>query len=171
MTKQKYKAIKKGASSALSFVCKPMEYKGSVKAPWSAEDRELVVQLVRHMRRAGAISMSANQIGGEFQVCCTNVPGDYIRIFVNPELDIVDYDEELVDEACASFPRSTAQRYRHRNVIVSARTFDGNPIYLDTSDTMFPEHVSRLLSYRLQHEVEHLRGVNVREDVQMVPDG
>lgn len=162
----KFKLKKRGASAPLSVLCDPIPLR-DMKSPWSDEDRVMVVQLVRNMLRSKSESMSANQIGGTGRVFCTNIEGDVLRIFMNPELDIIDYDEEQVTECCASFPRSDVLRHRHRHVIVFAHSFAGNPFYLDTADPLFNDEVSKRLSYRIQHEMEHLDGINVRADPEL----
>ena len=166
----KIKLIKKGAEGPLSFSCIPIP-EFETRKVWSPEHRDVVVSMVKILLDNKLEGLSANQVGSDIRAFITNVPHDRIRVFINPIMDVVDFDEELVPESCGSYPRSSCSRWRHRHVIMEYKNLAGLPHILDTSDSLFKEPVSKALSYRLQHEMEHMQGANVRlepEDQQTV---
>lgn len=135
---------------------------------WAAHAHVVIVELVRTALHYNLESVSAIQIGAPLRVFVLRVPNDIIRICVNPSITITDFDEVEVLERCGSYDTSAPTlRNRRRHVILSAKSFGGTPFFLDTSDPMFPEDVSLGLSCRIQHEMEHLDGLNVRYDPQM----
>lgn len=130
------------------------------------EERPWVVILIQYLLRNHLEGIAANQAGIEKQLFVTNVKGDGIRVYVNPIMTITDYDEEIVSEHCGSHPRSDVERYRHAHVLVDYLSMKGEREFLDTSDPKYPPRVAARLSARLQHEMEHLCGLNVRCDPQ-----
>lgn len=136
---------------------------------WDATLREVVIQLIKACRFEGLESLSAIQLGYPARVFILNVDNDRLRVCINPEITITDFDEEQYEEICGSYYSRTAGRYRHRHLILSANSLEGSPFFLDTADPLFPAGVSRNLSVRIQHEIEHLNGVNVRDDPEL-PD-
>ena len=131
---------------------------------WTADTRELAVHLVRICRNEQLSSLSAIQLGVPIRAFVLNVPGDHVRVCINPEVTITDFDEEQYEERCGSYYSKDAVRYRHRHLILSANSLEGSPFFLDTADTIFSESVSQQLSCRIQHEMEHLNGAEVRTE-------
>ena len=126
------------------------------------EARDWIVQLVRLVLLDDLEGLSANQVGINKQVFVTNVRGDGIRIYINPVLMITDYDQRIVWECCPSYPRTNSSRYRHNHVALDSFRFSGEREWTDTSDYKYDPVVALSLSARIQHEIEHLQGVNVR---------
>ena len=134
---------------------------------WTNADRAIMLEMARHMLKDKLHGLSANQLGVNIRMFATNVPGDIVRVFVNPEVDITDYDQSTSAEACGSYVTPVAYRLRHRHLIIAAKSLGGLSFFLDTADPKFSDEVSELLSYRIQHEMEHLDGLNARAEPQM----
>lgn len=171
----KLRLKKKAPNGALRKLCVAIPEGPDEAHLWAPADREIMLEVVRHMLKGGYHSLSANQLTSQWvrttiRVFATNVPGDIVRVFANPEVDITDYEQDVIQEDCASFRYSTA-RWRHRHLIIAAKSLGGLSFFLDTADPKFSEDVSLRLSYRIQHEMEHMDGINVRcEPEQMAPD-
>jgi peptide deformylase len=124
-----------------------------------------IVDMVRLLVANKLEGLSANQCDWPYMVFVTNVKGDMgPRVFINPQVTVVDYDEEVYIERCASYPRNKkgVPRWRHAHVIVDAINYKNESFILDTTDPMYPDSVARRLSATIQHELEHLYGVDVR---------
>jgi len=133
-----------------------------------SNDKDWIVELVRIVLLEGIEGLSANQAGINKRVFVTNVRGDGIRIYINPILTIIDYDQHLVEESCHSYPRSTARRFRHNHVSLDALRFSGEREITDTTEDKYDPVVAIALAARIQHEMEHLRGINVREEPRLI---
>lgn len=157
----KHRLIKKAPRGALYCVCEQL-LETPTKQVFSVEDRDVMVQMCHILLRNKLTGLSSNQIGATIRAFITYVPGDIIRVFANPDIKILDYTQEEVDERCGSHPRSSARRYRHRQLEIRYQNLAGYPCSIDTYDVCFSEAVSKALSYQIQHEMEHLNGVNVR---------
>ena len=140
----------------LLSICSPIH---DVKA-----EQEWIVQLVRMVIHNELEGLSANQVGINKQVFVTNVRGDGMRIYVNPILTITDYDQSEFEEYCHSYPRTNVTRLRHAHVILDYLTFSGDQEILDTMNTKYARELAPRLSARIQHEMEHMYGLSVRED-------
>jgi peptide deformylase len=97
-------------------------------------------------------------------VFVTDVLGDGLRVYINPILTITDYDQAEVEECCHSYPRTDATRLRHKHIILDYLTFSGKSEILDTMDGKYSVDVARRLAVRIQHEMEHLYGLSVRDE-------
>lgn len=156
MTKVKKIEVKKrGPRSPLYSVCTPVD---SV-----FEIRPLLLAMLRRVYLEGLDGLAANQCGEAKQLFITDVPGDHIRVFINPIVTIIDYDMEEQEEVCASYDRKRT-RLRHAHVIVDALNSKGERFVLDTSNHTYPNEAGRRLAARIQHEMEHLLGLDVREE-------
>lgn len=151
-----YRLQKRGWNQPLNSMC------DQVSEAEKKSLRPLIVEMLRIALHDNLPSLSANQLGQTYRIFVTNVPNDHIRVFINPEIVVLDYDQVEVEETCASHPRKNAQRWRHRAVRVWATNLKDYQFILDTDDPMFTEQVSHDLAVRIQHEMEHLNGTNVR---------
>lgn len=159
MTKIKKVEIKKrGPRGPLYTMCSPVEDMGAI--------RPLLLGMLKRLYDEGLYGLSANQCGETKQLFITDVPGDHIRVFINPVVTIVDYDMDEYEECCASYDRKR-KRERHAHVIVDAINAKGERFVLDTSSPTYPDETGRRLAAQIQHEMEHLFGLDVRDE----PDG
>lgn len=125
--------------------------------------RPVVLELLRIMLREKLESLSAPQVGYNIRAFVTYVKGDWIRVFINPDVEILDYDQSLIEESCASYPRKNAQRWRHRALVVHALNLKNERFIIDTSAEMYHRVAFRLAAV-IQHEMEHLAGIDVRQE-------
>ena len=126
------------------------------------EVREFIPYLIRTMRREDGVGITANQVGINKAVIVTNIPGDHIRIYINPALKETWGMDVESKEGCLTFPGKllTAQRKRHAKV--HALNLKGEQFIVDTSSDVYPPKVSLFLSVCLQHEMDHINGRDMR---------
>jgi peptide deformylase len=110
--------------------------------------RALVNDLLDTVALSGRAGVAANQIGVPKRVFSFNVEGR-IGYVINPVLDEVRGEPELVDEACLSLPGLGYPRKRFPWARVTGIDIDGNAI------EVFGDG---LLAQALQHETDHLDG-------------
>jgi peptide deformylase len=97
-------------------------------------------------------------------VFVTNLDGDWPRVFVNPILSTLVGTTKVAREGCLSAPDFEYKRKRHSHVMVSALGLDGNRFALGTDRGYYRtnEKLGRLMAHVIQHEMEHLEGIDVR---------
>jgi peptide deformylase len=152
-----YTVIKRAPYKGLLKVCKPV-----VDIP---QAHDWMVQMSRIVHRDKLEGLSANQIGINKQAFVTNVRGDGMRFYINPTLTITDYDMIGYNEQCASYPRNHKRRQRYTHVIVDFFNWGGERVVVDTMHQKYRPDVALRLSARIQHEMEHVNGINVRKVV------
>ena len=126
------------------------------------EFRPVILGMVHYLYKHKLEGLSANECGYDKQVIVTNVPGDFIRILINPQMLILDYDMELVEERCASYTHPI-KRHRHAHVLVDALNLKGERVVMDTSAKTYGVTGPKIAA-RLQHEMEHMLGLDVTSD-------
>jgi peptide deformylase len=125
--------------------------------------RPFIPYLIRTMRNEDGIGISANQVGINKRVFITNVPGDYIRIYINPEIVSTRGGDILTEEGCLSFPDKRLFTQRKRHAVIHAFNLSGEQFLIDTAYNMYTPKTSVLLSVCLQHEMDHMNGIDMRE--------
>jgi peptide deformylase len=133
----------------------------------SPEVQGLIDDLVETKRAAHGAGLAANQIGATLRVAVVEVePGNPrypykppvpLTVLVNPTLEPVDDEVELINEGCLSVPDLRGDLPRH--VAVRVR-------YLDRDGTPHEEVRRGLTAGTFQHEVDHLDGVLFLDRVQ-----
>ncbi|XP_078400882.1 peptide deformylase, mitochondrial [Cetorhinus maximus] len=131
------------------------------------EVQRLVAALVRAMRRAGAVGLSAPQLGVPLQVLVLEVTEQTLqaeapstrqaremvavplRVFINPQLRVLDSRTVVWPEACQSVPGYAACVARYRAVEITGLDEVGEPVSW---------RVSGWTARILQHEMDHLKG-------------
>jgi peptide deformylase len=116
--------------------------------PASETARVLVADLIDTVKVPGRAGVAANQIGVGLRAFSYNVDGD-VGYILNPILESVDGEPELVDEGCLSVPGFSFPRRRYPRATVSGVLLDGSPITLSGEG---------LMAQALQHECDHLDG-------------
>lgn len=152
---EKLEIKKRGPRGPLYSLCSPV---GDIE-----EIRPLVLAMLKRVYDEGLEGLAANQCGVNKQVFVTDVIGDYIRVFINPIVTIVDHDMDEYHEICASYDKART-RFRHGHVIVDATNFKGQRFILDTSSPQYPDETGRRLAARIQHEMEHMFGLDIRDE-------
>ena len=108
----------------------------------------LIDDLLEGVAVPGRAGLAANQIGVGQRAFSYNVDNE-IGYIINPVIEEVSGDPELVDEGCLSVPGFFFPRLRYPYARVSGIDLDGNPIELSGTG---------LMAQALQHEVDHLDG-------------
>lgn len=126
----------------------------TVAKPVTAVDdriRQLVDDMFDTMYDAPGIGLAATQVDFHERIIVIDTSEDRSepRVFINPELEILDPELGEYDEGCLSVPGFFETVHRPRRVRVTALGRDGNE---------FTEELDELLAICLQHEIDHLEG-------------
>lgn len=122
--------------------------------------QQLIDDLIDTMRDAGGAGLAANQIGERPRVAVAEVRADHPRypykaeipltVFINPQIEFLDDDVELINEGCLSIPNLRGTVPRQMNIRVT---------YLDRDGSEHSEVKRGLTAGTFQHEVDHLDGI------------
>lgn len=102
------------------------------------------------LKKKGGIGLSANQVGLPFRMCVIDVKANNPMILINPRITKMSDKMEKSQEGCLSLPGLYVTLNRHKNI-----TFE----YEDVTGETKSEEASGLLSYCIQHELDHLNGI------------
>ncbi|CAN5319340.1 peptide deformylase [soil metagenome] len=108
----------------------------------------LIEDLLETVAEPGRAGLAANQIGVGQRAFSYNIDGD-IGYVINPVIDELSGEPELVDEGCLSVPGFFFPRVRYPHARVTGIDLHGDPIVVEGDG---------LLAQALQHEVDHLDG-------------
>lgn len=106
--------------------------------------------MIRCMQRARGIGLAAPQIGISSTLFVTEAPGDYPRVFINPQIIETSYDQVPIQEGCLSIPAIYYHIQRSRTAVIQAYNEQGEQFTLQTEG---------MLARVILHEQDHLRGV------------
>ncbi len=113
-----------------------------------ARTRGLVEDLLETVALPGRAGLAANQIGVGLRAFSYNIDG-VLGYILNPRLEELQGEPELVDEGCLSVPGFYFPRLRHPFARVTGTDLDGKPVELSGEG---------LMAQALQHELDHLDG-------------
>lgn len=134
----------------------------------SEEVQKVIRTLVQVMRKLECVGLSAPQIGVPLRILALEYPERMLqdssessrrargleafplRVFINPELRVLDGRTAIFQEACESISGYSASVPRYLSVEVSGLNEKGQPISWQASG--WPARI-------LQHEMDHLNGV------------
>jgi peptide deformylase len=108
----------------------------------------LIADLLDTVAVPGRAGVAANQIGVGQRAFSYNVDGE-IGYVINPVLEEVAGEPDIVDEGCLSVPGFYFPRLRYPHARVTGVDLEGNPVELSGDG---------LMAQALQHEVDHLDG-------------
>jgi len=113
--------------------------------------KRLVDDMFETMIDSHGIGLAASQVDVHQRVIVMDLmeDGSQPRVFINPEIEVLDDTTEPYDEGCLSVPGFYETVDRPSNVIISALDREGKP---------FKEKASGLLAICIQHEIDHLEG-------------
>jgi peptide deformylase len=111
--------------------------------------RDLVQDLLDTTQLPGRAGVAATQIGVGLRAFSYSVDGD-VGYVLNPVIDAVDGELELVDEGCLSVPGLWFKTPRYPFARVRGTDVDGNVIFVEGTG---------LMAQALQHETDHLDGM------------
>lgn len=111
--------------------------------------RQVLRQMLRHMRRWGGIGLAAPQVGLLEQFIVAETEGETI-LWANPQILERNGVLEWADEGCLSLPQTCVSVERSARIWVCALNMRGRKI---------ERKLEGLLARIVQHEVDHLHGV------------
>jgi len=116
-----------------------------------ARIRKLVDDMFETMYDAPGIGLAASQVDVHERVIVMDISDDRsaARVFINPEITIIDDTLGTYDEGCLSVPGFYETVQRPCIVEVTAMNREGE---------VFTEQLDGLTSICLQHEIDHLEG-------------
>ena len=116
---------------------------------------EQIVQLVddmfETMQDAQGIGLAASQVDVQKRVIVMDISEqrDEPRVYINPEIEILEPDTTPYEEGCLSVPGFYEAVDRPAHVMIRA---------LDRQGNAFEEEAKGLLAVCIQHEIDHLEG-------------
>lgn len=113
--------------------------------------RTLVNNMLETMYAASGIGLAATQVNVHRRLLVLDISEDNDRpkVYINPEITILDDVLGSYDEGCLSVPGFYEEINRPRRIRVNALNQDGNA---------FTEELDGLPAICLQHEIDHLDG-------------
>ena len=113
--------------------------------------KRLVDDMFETMIDSHGIGLAASQVDVHQRVIVMDLTedGSQPRVFINPEIEVLNDTTEPYDEGCLSVPGFYETVARPSNVMISA---------LDREGKLFKEKASGLLAICIQHEIDHLEG-------------
>jgi len=113
--------------------------------------KRLVDDMFETMIDSHGIGLAASQVDVHQRVIVMDLTedGSQPRVFINPEIEVLNDTTEPYDEGCLSVPGFYETVARPSNVMISALDREGKP---------FKETASGLLAICIQHEIDHLEG-------------
>ncbi|MCL2704820.1 MAG: peptide deformylase [Spirochaetaceae bacterium] len=110
----------------------------------------LINEMTEILEKKNGVGLAAPQIGEKKRIFITKVPGDILRVFINPEIIQTSQELETYEEGCLSIPGVWANVVRPSAIIIQAYDIKGK---------IFKIEVDGVLSRVIQHELDHLNGI------------
>jgi len=128
-------------------------------APVAADDeaRRIAQDLEDTLRFEGGLGLAAPQIGENAAIIAV-LDGEDVRVLVNPRIikrsgiKVTSYEECLSDPISIPEERTVVPVDRDYSITVAAMTTAGEPFFLSAK---------AMLSFCLQHEIDHLNGLTI----------
>lgn len=113
--------------------------------------QQLVDDMLETMYDAPGIGLAATQVDVHEQVIVidTSESRSEPKVFINPEIEVLNPDLGDYDEGCLSVPGFFETIHRPKSIRVNALNQEGE---------VFTEELDGLLAICLQHEMDHLQG-------------
>lgn len=111
----------------------------------------LIDDMFETMYDAPGIGLAATQVDQHLQLIVMDLSEekDEPRVFINPEIKILEGDLEKMQEGCLSVPGFYEDVERIEHVLIKALDKNGKPFELEATG---------LLAVCIQHEMDHLNG-------------
>ncbi|MBM4401896.1 MAG: peptide deformylase [Candidatus Cloacimonetes bacterium] len=130
------------------------------------ETQRVIKNLVDSVRHHDLIGMAASQIGEKLRIFVTevrktkyrNLPNDKLRVYINPEIVWSSKKQVVIYEGCGSvaYTKLFAPVRRPEKITIEACDENGNKFRLNASG---------MLSRVIQHEHDHLNGIEFTEKI------
>jgi peptide deformylase len=113
--------------------------------------RKLIDDMFETMYDAPGIGLAATQVNVHKQVIVMDLSEDKTepRVFINPEVEVLDGELENMQEGCLSVPGFYEDVSRVEHCLIRALDRDGTPFEIEAEG---------LLAVCIQHEMDHLNG-------------
>ena len=113
--------------------------------------RRFIDDMFETMAAANGIGLAASQVDVHKRIIVMDISEDRTepRVFINPEIEVVEPDALPYEEGCLSVPGFYESVARPAHVIIRALNRDGEA---------FEEEAEGLLAVCIQHEIDHLEG-------------
>ncbi|MBB5321792.1 peptide deformylase [Marinobacter oulmenensis] len=113
--------------------------------------RTLIDDMLETMYDAQGIGLAATQINVHKQIIVMDLSEDKTepRVFINPEVDVLDGDAQAMQEGCLSVPGFYEDVERIEHCRIRAMDRNGAAFEIEARD---------LLAVCIQHEMDHLNG-------------
>lgn len=113
--------------------------------------KTLIKDMFDTMASANGIGLAASQVDVHLRIIVMDLgeTESRPRVFINPQIEVLDQDMSPYDEGCLSVPGFYETIDRPAHVMIRALDGDGNP---------FEEEAHGLLAVCIQHEIDHLEG-------------
>lgn len=113
--------------------------------------RTVIADMLETMYHAKGIGLAATQVNIHQRVVVMDLSeeGDQPRVYVNPQVEVLEGEQQPYDEGCLSVPGFYETVKRPEHVMISA---------LDADGQAFQEEARGLLAVCIQHEIDHLDG-------------
>ncbi|MDD2785316.1 MAG: peptide deformylase [Patescibacteria group bacterium] len=132
----------------------------------SMETRRVIKSLVDSLRYHDLIGIAASQIGEKSRIFVTevrktkyrNLKNDKLRVYINPDIIWLSKKQIIIYEGCGSvaYAKLFAPVKRPEKIIVEACDENGNKFTLKADG---------MLSRVIQHEYDHLNGIEFTEKI------
>ena len=110
----------------------------------------LVNKMTEILEKKSGVGLAAPQIGESKRVFITKIPGDVLRVFINPDIIQTSQELESCEEGCLSIPGVWANVVRPSAISIQAWDIKGK---------VFRINVEGILARVIQHEFDHLNGI------------
>jgi len=129
----------------------PILKKHSVVVP-DVNDRigALIKEMTEAMEKGKGVGLAAVQVGELLRLFVTKIPGDSVRVFINPDILETSIEQVTMEEGCLSIPGLYSDVIRPASVRIQAWNEKGRPFTLSAED-----YLARVI----QHEFDHLNGI------------
>lgn len=126
----------------------------TIAKPVTAFDQKLnnlIDDMFETMYDAPGIGLAATQVNEHIQLIVMDISEDKNepRVFINPEISILEGNPEKMQEGCLSVPGFYEDVERIEHVMIKAMDRQGKPFELEATG---------LLAVCIQHEMDHLNG-------------
>lgn len=133
----------------------------------SVETKRVIENLIDSMRNYNLVGMAAGQIGEKIRIFVTEIRKtstrdpksiDDLRIFINPKIVWFSKKEVIIYEGCGSVANGNLFGPVKRSEKIKVRATDEN-------GKRFELKTSGLLARVIQHEYDHLNGIEFTEKI------
>ncbi len=124
--------------------------KAALIADINGDIEKLVAEMSETLERKKGFGLAAPQVAVSKRLFIVKVPGDDLRVFINPDIIQTSQELELYEEGCLSIPGIWANVSRPSAVTIQAWDLKGKVFRIDAEGIM-----ARVV----QHEFDHLNGI------------